>query len=60
MSIVRAVSNMDEETRDTIAEALRLLGGSIKEILPDWIDRAAMELRSRISGERPENEQENG
>ena len=60
VSIVRAVSNMDEETRDTIAEALRLLGGSIKEILPDWIDRAAMELRSRISGERPENEQENG
>ena len=60
VSIVRAVSSMDEETRDTIAEALRLLGGSIRETLPDWIDRAAMELRSRISGEKPADEEENG
>ncbi|MBQ2991522.1 MAG: DUF2974 domain-containing protein [Clostridia bacterium] len=51
ISIVRAAGNMDEKTRETITEAFRLLGGSIKETLPEWIDRTAAEIRGRITGE---------
>lgn len=59
VNIVRAVGGMDEATRETIVEAFRLLGGSIKETLPEWIDRAALELRTRIARERLADRDEN-
>ncbi|MBQ7784951.1 MAG: DUF2974 domain-containing protein [Clostridia bacterium] len=59
VSIVRAAGNMDEQIRDSITDAFRLLGGSIKETLPEWIDKAAMELRGRIAGEMFTDREEN-
>jgi len=59
VSIVRAAGSMDEQTRDSIVDAFKLLGGSIRETLPEWIDKAAMELRGRITGEMLTDREEN-
>ena len=48
-AILRAAGSMDEPTREAIAEAFRLLGNSLKETIPEWIDRAADDLRARIA-----------
>ena len=41
------------------SEALRLLGGSVWELLPGWLDQAAMELRTKIAREKPADREEN-
>lgn len=60
-AILKAAGSMDEETREAIAEAFRLLGNSLRETIPDWLDRAADGIRTRIAqkaGEKPENRDE--
>lgn len=58
VSILRAVGQMDEQTREVISEALRLLGGSVRDLLPGWLDQAAMELRTKIAREKPADREE--
>ena len=60
-AILRADSEMDEETKEAIVDAFRRLGGSLKETIPDWIDRAAGDIRAMI-GQRKnqDNREENG
>ena len=48
-AILRAVGDMDEETKDVIMGAFRQLGGSLKETIPEWIDRAADDIRAMIA-----------
>ena len=59
VSILRAVGQMDEQTKAAISEALRLLGGSVRELLPGWLDQAAMELRTKIAREKAADREEN-
>lgn len=47
--ILRAVSTMDEETKEAIVDAFRRLGGSLKETIPDWVDRTAGQIRTMIA-----------
>ena len=48
-AIVRAVSSMDEETREVIVDAFRRLGGSLKGALPEWFEETAGQIRSMIA-----------
>ncbi|MBQ7885530.1 MAG: DUF2974 domain-containing protein [Clostridia bacterium] len=48
-AILRAVSSMDEETRDVIVDSFRRLGSSLKETLPDWFEDAAGQIRTMIA-----------
>ena len=48
-AILRAVSSMDEETRDVIVDSFKRLGSSLKESLPDWFEDAADQLRIMIA-----------
>jgi len=48
--ILRAVSTMDEETKEIIIDAFRRLGGSLKEALPDWFEETAGQFRTMITG----------
>lgn len=53
--ILRAVSSMDEETKEIIVDSFKRLGSSLKESLPDWFEDAAGQIRTLIaqrSGER--------
>jgi len=45
LAIIRAAGAMDEETRGALLEAFRLLGNTLRETLPDFIDEKTDELR---------------
>jgi len=47
-AILRAVSSMDEETKDVIVDAFKRLGGSLKETLPEWFEETAGQIRTMI------------
>ena len=54
-AILRAVSSMDEETKEIIVDSFKRLGSSLKETLPEWFEDAAGQIRTMIvqrSGER--------
>jgi len=54
-AILRAVSSMDEETKEIIVDSFKRLGSSLKETLPEWFEDAAEQIRTMIaqrSGER--------
>lgn len=48
-AILRAVSSMDEETKNAIADAFKRLGGSLRETLPEWMEDTAGQLRTMIA-----------
>lgn len=48
-AILRAVGSMDEETKEVIVESFKMLGSSFKEVIPDWIDRTAGQIRTLIA-----------
>ena len=48
-AILRAVSTMDEETKEIIVDSFKRLGSSLKETLPDWFDSAAGQIRTMIA-----------
>ena len=48
-AILRAVSSMDEQTRDVIVDSFKRLGSSLKETLPDWFEDAAGQIRTLIA-----------
>ncbi|MBP3429091.1 MAG: DUF2974 domain-containing protein [Clostridia bacterium] len=50
LAILRALGGMDEETRETIAEAFRGLGASLMESVPGFVDRTAEEIRQKVRG----------
>lgn len=47
LAIIRAAGTMNEETRCALTEAFRLLGNTLRETLPDFIDEKTDELRLR-------------
>lgn len=55
-AILRAVSTMDEETKNAIADAFKRLGGSLRETLPEWMEGTAGQLRTMIA-QRSEKEE---
>lgn len=48
-AILRAVSTMDEETKEIIVDSFKRLGTSLKETLPDWFEDAAGQIRTMIA-----------
>lgn len=48
-AILRAVSSMDDETKDVIVDSFKRLGASLKEMLPDWFEDAAGQIRTMIT-----------
>jgi len=48
-AILRAVSSMDEETKEVIVDAFKRLGGSLKETLPEWFEETAGQIRTMIA-----------
>lgn len=48
VAILRAAGGMDAGTRGAISEAFRLLGTSLMEAMPDFMDRTAEEIRQRL------------
>lgn len=52
LAIIRAAGAMDEETRAAVTEAFRLLGGTLKETLPDFIDERTDELWLKAGKEK--------
>lgn len=54
VAILRAAGGMDVKTRSAIAEAFRMLGASLIEAVPDFMDRTAEEIRQRLGA--PEKE----
>jgi len=48
-AILRAVSSMDEETKDIIVDSFKRLGGSLKETLPEWFEETAGQIRTMIA-----------
>ncbi len=52
MSIVRAAGDMDEVSRGAIIDAFKLLGSSLMETVPEWLDKAATGIRERIGREK--------
>jgi len=48
-AILRAVSTMDEETKEIIVDSFKRLGSSLKETLPDWFEDAAGQIRTMIA-----------
>ena len=55
-AILRAVGAMDEETKNVIVDAFKRLGGSLKESIPDWIDRTADDIRLMIAKKSADRE----
>lgn len=53
-AIMRAAGAMDEETREAIIDAFRRLGGSLRETIPDWLDRTAGQIRTMIASKGTE------
>jgi len=43
------VGSMDEETKEVIVDSFRKLGSSFKELIPDWVDRTAGQIRTMIA-----------
>ena len=56
--ILRAVSTMDEETKEIIVDSFKRLGSSLKESLPDWFEDAAGQIRNLIAQRSGERKQE--
>lgn len=56
LAILKAAGAMDEETRAALLQALRLLGDTLKETVPDFIDEKTDELRMKALGDKAENE----
>ena len=56
-AILHAVSSMDEETKNAIADAFRRLGSSLRETLPEWVESTAGQIRTMIA-QRSEKESE--
>lgn len=52
LAILRAAGSIDEPTRAALDEAMRQLGASMRDSVPDWIDRTASDIRLRMAGER--------
>ena len=48
-AILRAVSSLDEPTRDAIVDSFKRLGASLKDNLPDWFEDAAGQIRTIIA-----------
>lgn len=48
-AILKAVGSMDEETKETIIDAFKRLGGSLKDTLPDWFEETAGQIRTLIA-----------
>ena len=48
-AILKAVSGMDEETKEIIVDSFKRLGSSLKETLPDWFEDAAGQIRTMIT-----------
>ena len=57
-AILRALSSLDEQTRDTITDSFKRLGTSLKESLPDWFDDAAGQIRTMITQRSTEKKTE--
>ena len=55
-AILRAVGTMDEETKDVIVDAFRRLGSSLKETIPDWLDRTTDQLFTMIAQKATDKE----
>lgn len=55
-AILRAVSSMDEETKNAIADAFKRLGSSLRETLPEWVESATGQFRTMIA-QRSEKEE---
>ena len=53
-AILRAVTSMDEATKETIVDAFKRLGGSLRETLPDWFEETAGQIRTMIAGRSAE------
>lgn len=58
MAIIRAAGAMDDETRSAVAEAFKLLGASLMEGVPSWLDRTANNIFQKVSNERKEAEED--
>ena len=56
--ILRAVSTMDEETKEIIVDSFKRLGSSLKDSLPDWFEDAAGQIRTLITQRSGERRQE--
>ena len=56
--ILRAVSSMDEETKEIIVDSFKRLGSSLKDSLPDWFEDAAGQIRTLIAQRTGERKQE--
>lgn len=56
--ILKAVSSMDEETKDIIVDSFKRLGASLKESLPDWFEDAAGQIRTLIAQRSAERKPE--
>ncbi len=54
-AILRAVGSMDEETKEVIVDSFKMLGGSFREVVPDWLDRTAGQIRTLIA-QKPEQD----
>ena len=48
-AILRAVGSMDEETKEVIVDSFKMLGSSFREVIPDWLDRTAGQIRTMIA-----------
>ena len=57
-AILRAVSSMDEETKEVIVDSFKRLGASLKETLPDWFEDAAGQIRTMLAQRSNERKQE--
>ncbi len=56
LAIIRAAGAMDEGTRGALLEAFKLLGSTLKEIVPDFIEEQTEARRLRAAKEKPESE----
>ena len=56
--ILRAVSSMDEETKEIIVDSFKRLGSSLRDSLPDWFEDAAGQIRTLIAQRTGERKQE--
>lgn len=50
--ILKAAGAMDEQTRDAVMDAFRLLGNALVENMPGWIDRTANDIMQMVSGDK--------
>ncbi len=54
LAILRAAGTMEEETRAALVEAFRLLGNTLKETVPDFIDEKTDEIRLLVIKDKAE------